>query len=394
MPGIAGQWFKPFALTIACAVLVSLFVSFSLDPMLSAYWPDPQLEAHERRNADRARARAIQRLVRPPGRPLQGVDRVGARSSLADGGHRRGVVRRARSRSRSRIGGFGFVPVSDQQRAQHRDRDAAGLEPRLHDAQGRGDRADDRATHPEVAYTYTTVGSSDRLGRGGQRARSTCGSCRRTSARISQDALGAACCATRCARVGGATAYTFASADSAARRSSCSSSCRVRTRPCSTQLAEQIATIGARRRRARWTSGCRRAGRSPSSTCEVNRGLAGTLGVSLASSRSRCASRSPASTRARGSIPTGISRYVHVRLAPEARENAADLGQLPVIVDAGAGAPRRHGAAAPPFVPLGQVATITPSSGPAQIDHYQRAARGDDRRERRRRVARQRVAAT
>ena len=50
MPGIAGQFFKPFAITIAAAVLVSLFVSFSLDPMLSAYWPDPQLEAHERRN--------------------------------------------------------------------------------------------------------------------------------------------------------------------------------------------------------------------------------------------------------------------------------------------------------------------------------------------------------
>src|SRR5207248_1071670 len=50
MSGFAGQWFKPFALTIAAAVLVSLFVSFSLDPMLSAYWPDPQIEAHERRN--------------------------------------------------------------------------------------------------------------------------------------------------------------------------------------------------------------------------------------------------------------------------------------------------------------------------------------------------------
>ena len=34
------------------------------------------------------------------------------------------------------------------------------------------------------------------------------------------------------------------------------------------------------------------------------------------------------------------------------------------------------------FVPLAQVATITPSFGPAQIDHYQRAARRDDRRER------------
>src|SRR5688500_17965731 len=48
MPGVGGQWFKPFALTIACSVLVSLFVSFSLDPMLSAYWPDPHREEHQK----------------------------------------------------------------------------------------------------------------------------------------------------------------------------------------------------------------------------------------------------------------------------------------------------------------------------------------------------------
>src|ERR1043166_7421240 len=48
MPGVGGQWFKPFALTIACSVAVSLFVSFSLDPMLSAYWPDPHKPPHER----------------------------------------------------------------------------------------------------------------------------------------------------------------------------------------------------------------------------------------------------------------------------------------------------------------------------------------------------------
>src|SRR4029079_1563986 len=46
--GVAGQWFKPFALTIACSVLVSLFVSFSLDPMLSAYWPDPHSRVEDR----------------------------------------------------------------------------------------------------------------------------------------------------------------------------------------------------------------------------------------------------------------------------------------------------------------------------------------------------------
>jgi HAE1 family hydrophobic/amphiphilic exporter-1 len=43
LTGESGQWFKPFALTIACSVLVSLMVSFSLDPMLSAYWPDPHV---------------------------------------------------------------------------------------------------------------------------------------------------------------------------------------------------------------------------------------------------------------------------------------------------------------------------------------------------------------
>jgi hydrophobic/amphiphilic exporter-1 (mainly G- bacteria), HAE1 family len=41
MPGVAGEWFRPFALTVACSVLVSLFISFTLDPMLSAYWGDP-----------------------------------------------------------------------------------------------------------------------------------------------------------------------------------------------------------------------------------------------------------------------------------------------------------------------------------------------------------------
>ena len=41
MGGGAGEWFRPFALTVASSVLVSLFISFTLDPMLSAYWGDP-----------------------------------------------------------------------------------------------------------------------------------------------------------------------------------------------------------------------------------------------------------------------------------------------------------------------------------------------------------------
>src|SRR5436305_1082943 len=41
MSGIVGKFFFPFGITVAAAVLVSLFVSFTLDPMLSAVWRDP-----------------------------------------------------------------------------------------------------------------------------------------------------------------------------------------------------------------------------------------------------------------------------------------------------------------------------------------------------------------
>src|SRR5207237_5587047 len=47
MGGGAGEWFRPFALTVATSVLVSLDISFTLDPMVSAYWGDPVGYAHQ-----------------------------------------------------------------------------------------------------------------------------------------------------------------------------------------------------------------------------------------------------------------------------------------------------------------------------------------------------------
>ncbi len=62
MGGIIGKFFYPFGITVVVAVLVSLFVSFTLDPMLSAIWPDPPgqrmknwpLIGHAMRATDRA----------------------------------------------------------------------------------------------------------------------------------------------------------------------------------------------------------------------------------------------------------------------------------------------------------------------------------------------------
>jgi hydrophobic/amphiphilic exporter-1 (mainly G- bacteria), HAE1 family len=42
MRGVIGRFFLQFGLTVAVAVLVSLFVSFTLDPMLSSIWSDPK----------------------------------------------------------------------------------------------------------------------------------------------------------------------------------------------------------------------------------------------------------------------------------------------------------------------------------------------------------------
>jgi hydrophobe/amphiphile efflux-1 (HAE1) family protein len=41
MSGIFGKFFFPFGVTVTVAVLISLFVSFTLDPMLSSRWVDP-----------------------------------------------------------------------------------------------------------------------------------------------------------------------------------------------------------------------------------------------------------------------------------------------------------------------------------------------------------------
>jgi hydrophobe/amphiphile efflux-1 (HAE1) family protein len=48
MSGIIGKFFFQFGVTVAVAVLVSLFVSFTLDPMLSSVWHDPVGDRYKR----------------------------------------------------------------------------------------------------------------------------------------------------------------------------------------------------------------------------------------------------------------------------------------------------------------------------------------------------------
>ena len=61
MKGIVGRFFFQFGITVTFAVLVSLFVSFTLDPMLSSRWVDPDIERKGKRHLI---ARALDRFNR------------------------------------------------------------------------------------------------------------------------------------------------------------------------------------------------------------------------------------------------------------------------------------------------------------------------------------------
>ncbi len=67
MGGIIGRFFFQFGVMVSAAVLISLFVSFTLDPMLSSIWYDPQAHGNGRFarlvNAAQDRANGVYRAI-------------------------------------------------------------------------------------------------------------------------------------------------------------------------------------------------------------------------------------------------------------------------------------------------------------------------------------------
>jgi len=221
---------------------------------------------------------------------------------------------------------------------------------------------------PEVAYTYTTVGSTS----GSSEADKATIYVRlkpKNQRSISQDDLGQIL-RTDMRQVGGATAFTFASGFGGAQKQL----------QLQFQGPDQTVLNAYAERIAKIVSGVPGAvdvglstkGQKPEFNIRVNRGLAGTLGVSVSQLAASLRFAFAGVDAGTWVDPGGISRYVHVRLVPSARENAADLGQLPVLVTPAQAGAAGTGGGMPQFVPLRQIADITPSTGPSQIDHYQR----------------------
>jgi hydrophobic/amphiphilic exporter-1 (mainly G- bacteria), HAE1 family len=362
MSGFAGQWFKPFALTIAAAVLVSLFVSFSLDPMLSAYWPDPQIEAHERKNPI---ARTLDRFNR-------WFDRQSERYRHGVGwalDHRWTVVAFAALTFfgalfiQARFGGFGFTPDSDRSELTVTVEAPPGSSLEYTRVQTEQIATQVRR-HKEVAYTYSTIGSASGSGAvdvGSIYIRMV----PKAKRELKQGEFGNRVLRQELRRYASVNAYLIEAGGPGGGQKPFQLQLQGAEANTLTTLADSIARV-VRRVPGAVDVGLSTKGQKPELKVTINRGLAGQLGVSVGQIAQALRPAFAGVDAGNWVDPTGETRYVRVRLPPQSRENAADLARIPLAL------PAASAAGAPSVVPLGQVATIEPSAGPAQIDHYQR----------------------
>jgi HAE1 family hydrophobic/amphiphilic exporter-1 len=106
-------------------------------------------------------------------------------------------------------------------------------------------------------------------------------------------------------------------------------------------------------------------GQKPELEIDVNRGLAGSLGLTVGQVAQSLFPAFAGIDAGDWVDPSGETRDVYVRIDPEARRRVTDLEQLPLIVPGGPNA-------APSTVPLGQVATVRQTLGPGIIKHLDR----------------------
>ena len=158
MKGIMGRFFFQFGITVAFAVLVSLFVSFTLDPMLSSRWVDPDVERIGNRHAV---ARALDRFNDWFDRTADGYK--GLVAWALD--HRKTVLALATAAFVLGVGLFGalkseFLGVYDQAEFQIKFRTAPGAS--FEETKGRMDAVlAELGKMPAVKHTYASIGAGD-----------------------------------------------------------------------------------------------------------------------------------------------------------------------------------------------------------------------------------------
>jgi len=170
MEGIIGKFFHEFGITIVAAVGISMFVSFTLDPMLSSVWHDPSIEAHGQHHApvtlyDKTIGRVTHWFDTGTDRLSDGYQKILAWSLV----HKRKTVLMAigvfvTSIFMVPLLGTEFVPKADFSETSVNFQTPVGSSLEATEAKARQVEAIVRE-FPEVRYTVTTLNTGNALGK-------------------------------------------------------------------------------------------------------------------------------------------------------------------------------------------------------------------------------------
>ncbi len=170
MEGIIGKFFHEFGITIVAAVMISMFVSFTLDPMLSSVWHDPSIEAHGQNRGplnwyDKTIGRVTAGFERGTDQLANGYQKILAWSLV----HKRKTVLMALgifvlSVFMIRFVGTEFVPKADFSETTVSFQTPVGSSLEATEAKARQVETIIREL-PEVRYTLTTLNTGNALGK-------------------------------------------------------------------------------------------------------------------------------------------------------------------------------------------------------------------------------------
>ncbi|HVH10787.1 MAG TPA: efflux RND transporter permease subunit [Gemmatimonadales bacterium] len=358
MKGIVGRFFFAFGITVAFAVLVSLFVSFTLDPMLSSLWYDPQAEGGAARGPiGRALAR-FNDSFHGLGQRYRRVIAWALNHRLATMGIAAVAFLAAMSLFGLGLVGGQFMPNSDNEETALSIETPVGSSVTYTSGKAL-EITRYLNSQPEVALTYATIGGAQQneaVNKGQIYVKLVPRSARRrTQQQLEADLR------TLLPRFQGVTARVVQLGAAGGSQSPI----QLNVEGAELARLEQISdrTLDA----IRPVPGLvdlrsSLEGRKPEFAVDLNRDLAADVGLSVGTVGDVLRPVLAGAKAGTWEDETGLAHDVVVRLAPEARETETDLARIPVPssrLDARTGSPV--------MVPLAQVASIRLSGAPSEI---------------------------
>jgi HAE1 family hydrophobic/amphiphilic exporter-1 len=362
MGGIIGKFFHEFGITIVAAVLISMFVSFTLDPMLSSIWHDPSIDDHGKRGPPVTfYDKTIGRVTRwfddateSMADTYQGILRWSLHHKLATVGLALGIF--VASIFMVPLLGTEFVPKSDFSETTLNFNTPVGSSLEMTEAKTKQVEAIVRE-FPEVRYTLSTINTGNAQGK--IYASIYIRLVDRKDRKLSVEDMSVKL-RERLRQVPGITVTHAGLMDAVGGQKQILFSIQ----GADTGELERLTTLALEK--VRDIPGLVDLDSSvkpnkPTLDVQVKRDVASDLGLSVTQIGTALRTLVAGQTVGNWRAPDDQTYDVNVRLAPSARNSTSDLSQLPFTVGSNAdGSPR--------IVRLNQVAEVVESTGANQIN--------------------------